>query len=118
MTRVKGGPRANRRHNKVLKAAKGYQESRSKLFRRANEAVIRAGEHAFKGRKERKRQMRRLWIARISGALSSKDVNYSRFINGLKKAKIDLNRKMLSEMAIDDSKGFDSIVEKVLKASK
>lgn len=116
MARVKGGPRAKQRHKKVLKAAKGYQESRSKLYKRANEAVIRAGEHAFSGRKLRKRDMRRMWIARISGALSDKDINYSRFINGLKKAKIDLNRKMLSEMAISDQKGFDAVVEKAIKA--
>lgn len=118
MTRVKGGARAKQKHHKILKLAKGYQESRSKLFKRAHEAVIRAGEHAFKGRKEKKRDMRRMWIARISGALTDKGINYSRFINGLKKANIELNRKMLSEIAIADSKGFDNIVEKAIKAQK
>lgn len=116
MARVKAGPQSGRKHRKVLKLAKGYQESRSKLFKRAHEAVIRAGEHAFKGRKERKRQFRRLWIARLTGALADKDINYSRFINGLKKANIELNRKMLSDMAIRDEKGFDEIVKKAKTA--
>lgn len=113
MTRVKGGPRARRRHKKILKLAKGYKESRSKTFKRANEAVLRAGEHAFAGRKLRKRNMRRLWITRISGALNDYDINYSRFISGLKKANIELNRKMLSELAISDPKAFKAVVEKV-----
>lgn len=113
MPRTKGGPRARKRHKKVLKKAKGYQESRSKTVKRAKEAVVRAGEHAFAGRKERKRQMRRLWISRISGALAEKELNYSRFIKGLKDADISLNRKMLSEMAIKHPKAFDEIVEKV-----
>lgn len=112
MPRTKGGPRARKKHKKVLKKAKGYKESRSKSVKRAKEAVVRAGEHAFAGRKERKRQMRRLWISRISGALSDKDINYSRFIKGLKDADIKLNRKMLSEIAIYHPKAFDKIVEK------
>jgi large subunit ribosomal protein L20 len=116
MARVKGGPRAHARHKKVLKLAKGYQERRSKTFRRAHEAVIRAGEHAFAGRKERKRQFRSLWIARLTGALSDRGINYSRFIKGLKNAKIDLNRKVLSELANLDPKAFDAVVEKVKKS--
>jgi large subunit ribosomal protein L20 len=118
MTRVKGGPRARKRHKKVLKLAKGYREHRSKTYRRANEAVLRAGEHAFAGRKQRKRQMRRLWISRINGALSSHDVKYSRFIKGLKDAKINLNRKMLSDLAIHDPNAFEKVVEKVKKTFK
>lgn len=118
MPRTKGGPRARQRHKKILKQAKGYKESRSKLVKRAKEATVRAGEHAFSGRKERKRQMRRLWISRISGALSDKEINYSRFIKGLKDAKIDLNRKMLSEIAINHPKAFDKLIEKAKKTFK
>jgi large subunit ribosomal protein L20 len=113
MARVKGGPRARQRHKKVIKMAKGYRGTRSKLYKRANEAVLRAGEHSFKGRKERKRQFRRLWIARLSGALDKYGIKYSRFISALKRSQIDLNRKMLSELAINDPKAFEKIVEKV-----
>lgn len=113
MARVKGGPRAHQRHKKILKAAKGYRGTRSKLFRRAHEAVIRAGEHAFGGRKRRKRDMRTLWIARLSGALSAHDMNYSTFISGLTKSGLQLNRKMLSELAINDPKAFEMVVSKV-----
>ena len=112
MPKTKGGPRARQRHKKILKKAKGYKESRSKTVKRAKEAVVRAGEHAFAGRKERKRQMRSLWISRISGALTEKKLNYSRFIKGLKDANINLNRKMLSEMAINHPEAFDEVVEK------
>ncbi len=118
MTRVKGGPSARKRHKKIIKQAKGYRGSRGTLYRRSKEAVIRSGEHEFAGRKLRKRDMRRLWITRISGGLSEYDINYSRFIAGLKKANIDLNRKMLSEMAITDPKAFEMVVEKVKKASE
>jgi large subunit ribosomal protein L20 len=113
MPRVKGGPRARARHKKILKMAKGYRMTRSKLFRRANEAVIRAGEHSFAGRKQRKRDFRKLWISRLTGALTQYDIKYSRFINALSKAKIELNRKMLSEMAINDPKTFEEIVNSV-----
>jgi large subunit ribosomal protein L20 len=113
MPRVKGGPRAHAKHKKILKMAKGYRMSRSKLVRRANEAVIRAGEHAFSGRKLRKRDMRRLWITRLSGALTPYDVNYSRFMNALKKANVNLNRKVLSDMAINDPKAFEQVVNSV-----
>jgi len=118
MTRVKGGPRAHQRHKKILKKAKGYRLTRSKLFKRANEAVLRAGEHSFAGRKKKKRDMRRLWISRINAALSDKDINYSRFINGLKNCNINLNRKSLSEMAIHDPKSFDMVVDTVEKSFK
>lgn len=113
MTKVKGGPQGRRAHKRVIDLAKGYRGTRNRLFRRANEAVIRATEHAFKGRKQRRRDLRRLWIARINGALSPYEVKYSRFIKYLKDLNIDLNRKMLSEMAINDAKGFEMIVEKV-----
>ena len=112
MPRSTAGVRTRRRHKKVIKLAKGYRGSRSKLYKRANEAVIRAGEHAFHGRKKRRRDMRRLWITRISGALTKYDINYSRFIAGLKKANIDLNRKMLSELAINDPQAFEQVVSK------
>mgnify|MGYP000850298150 CR=1 FL=1 len=115
MSRVKGGPRGHRKHKKVLKLAKGYRGTRSRLFKRAQEAVIRAGEHAFEGRKQKKRDMRRLWIARLNGALSQYNVKYSRFIAGLKKANITLNRKTLSEMAINEPKDFEKVVEAVKK---
>jgi len=115
MPRVKGGFRTRRIHKKVLKLAKGYRGSRNRLFKRANEAVVRAGEHAFEGRKQRKRDFRRLWIARINSALSKDEIMYSRFIAGLKKAKIDLNRKTLSEMAIHEPKAFEAVVLTVKK---
>jgi large subunit ribosomal protein L20 len=113
MPRVKGGFKTNRRHKKILKLAKGYRGTRSKLIKRANEAVLRAGEHAFEGRRKRKGDMRQLWISRINAALRKHDIMYSRFINGLKKSKIELNKKMLSEIAINDPNSFDEIVVKV-----
>src|SRR3989339_992971 len=115
MARVKGGPRAHAKHKKVLKLAKGYRGTRNRLFRRAQEGVIRAGEHPFEGRKQRKRDMRRLWITRLSAALIKYDVKYSRFIAGLKRSGIVLNRKMLSEMAINEPKDFEQIVNSVKK---
>ena len=116
MPRVKGGPSARKRHKKIIKLAKGYRGTRSKLYKRAKEATIRAGEHAFAGRKIRKRDMRRLWIKRINAALTPYEISYSRFIPALKRAKIDLNRKMLSEIALNDPEGFKEIVEKVKKS--
>ena len=113
MPRIKRGVKARERHKKFIKLAKGYRMTRSKLFRRAHEAVIRAGEHAFKGRKEKKRNLRRLWIVRLNGALTNHNINYSLFINSLKKANINLNRKTLSEMAINDPKAFDQVVNSV-----
>jgi large subunit ribosomal protein L20 len=112
MPKVKGGPRARKRHKKILRLAKGYRGTRSKLFRRAHEAVLRAGEHSFAGRKQRRRDIRRLWITRLTGALSSYDINYSKFMSGLKKADIKINRKMLSQLAIEDPTTFGKIVEK------
>ena len=115
MPRVKGGFRTNRKHKKILKLAKGYRGTRSKLVKRAHEAVLRAGEHSFEGRRKRAGDMRQLWITRINSALSNNGIMYSRFIAGLKKAKIDLNRKMLSEIAVNDPRSFEEIVEKVKK---
>ena len=113
MTRVKGGPRKHAKHIKIRALAKGYRGARHRLFRKANEAVVRAGEHAFSGRKQRRRDFRRLWISRINAALSQHDIKYSRFIKGLTLAKIDLNRNMLAEMAATDEKAFALVIEKV-----
>ncbi len=111
--RIKGGPRGHQKKVKVLAGARGFRGARSKQFRKANEAVVRAGEHAFAGRKIRRRDMRRLWIARLSGALAGENRMYSRFIAGLKKAKIELDRKSLSELAYSDMDGFKAVLEVV-----
>ncbi len=111
--RIKGGPRGHRKKVEVLNRARGYRGARSKLFRKANEAVVRAGEHAFAGRRMRRRDIRRLWITRLSGALSSENIMYSRFIAGLKKAGIELDRKSLSELAYTDMAGFKTVLEVV-----
>ena len=102
MARVKGAMMTRKRRNKVLKLAKGYYGSKSKLFRTAKQAVMKSGNYAYIGRKQKKRDFRKLWITRISAACKMNGMNYSTFINGLKKAGIDLNRKMLSEIAIAD----------------
>lgn len=117
MPRVKTGVVRRRRHKKILKLAKGFRGTNNRLYKRAKEAVLHAGQYAFIGRKLRKRDFRRLWIARISAAVKSIDAsyNYSRFISDLKKADITLNRKMLSELAIADAAAFKAIVEKVRK---
>lgn len=111
MARVKRGFKARRRRNKVLKLAKGYRGARSKLFRSATEAVDRALCYAYKGRKLRKRDFRKLWIARINAAARMNGISYSRLIDGLKKASINLDRKMLADLAITDPTGFSSIAE-------
>ncbi|NLX61142.1 MAG: 50S ribosomal protein L20 [Tissierellia bacterium] len=111
MARVKSGVTARKRHKKVLKQAKGYYGAKSKLYRVANQAVMKSLNYAYAGRKQRKRQFRRLWISRINAAARANGMNYSTFINGLKKANIDINRKMLSEMAINDPEGFAKLVE-------
>ncbi len=105
-----------KRRNKVLKLAKGYYGSKSKLFRTAKEAVMKSGQYAYIGRRLKKRDFRRLWITRISAACKANGTNYSTFINGLKKANIDLNRKMLSEIAISDPAAFTSLVEQAKAA--
>ncbi len=111
MARVKKGVNARKRHKKVIKLAKGYRGSNSKLFRPANQAVIKALSHAYKGRKLRKRDFRKLWIARINAAARSNGMSYSKFIYGLKKAGVQINRKMLSEIAINDEKGFSELID-------
>lgn len=111
MARIKGGLNAKKKHNRVLKLAKGYREARSKQYRVAKQSVMRALTSSFAGRKERKRQFRRLWIARINAAARLNGLSYSKFMYGLKLAEIDINRKMLSEMAISDPEGFASLVE-------
>ena len=111
MARIKGGLNAKKKHNRVLKLAKGYRGARSKQYRVAKQSVMRALATSFAGRKQRKRQFRRLWIARINAAARLNGLSYSRFMYGLKLAEIDINRKMLSEMAISDPEGFASLVD-------
>ena len=110
--RVKTGPTRRRKHKKILKQAKGYRMTRSRLIRKAKEAVLHSGEYAFAGRKLRKRDMRRLWISRINAALSNSDISYSKFIACLNKAKIELDRKILADLAVTDPKTFEAIVNK------
>ena len=110
MARVKGGMNAKQKHNKVLKLAKGYRGARSKQYRVAKQSVMRALTSSYAGRKQRKRQFRQLWIARINAARMN-DISYSKLMHGLKLAGVDINRKMLSEMAISDAEGFAKLVE-------
>jgi large subunit ribosomal protein L20 len=111
MARIKGGMNARKKHNRVLKLAKGYRGARSKQYRVAKQSVMRALTSSFAGRKERKRQFRRLWIARINAAARMNGLSYSKFMYGLKLAGVEVNRKMLSEMAINDAEGFAALVE-------
>ena len=111
MARVKGGMSARRKHNKVLKLAKGYRGARSKQYRVAKQSVMRALTSSYAGRKERKRQMRQLWIARINAAARINGLSYSKFMFGLKQAGVDMNRKMLAEMAVNDAAGFATLAE-------
>ncbi len=111
MARVKGGMNAKKKHNRVLKMAKGYRGARSKQYRVAKQSVMRALASSYAGRKERKRQYRRLWIARINAAARINGLSYSKFMYGLKQAGIDMNRKMLAEMAVSDSEGFAKLCE-------
>ena len=117
MARVKGAVHTKKRRNKVLKLAKGYRGAKSKNFRVANQAVMKSLVYAYIGRKHKKRDFRRLWITRISAAAKMNGINYSTFMNGLKKAEIQINRKMLSEIAINDPAAFTALVEKS-KASR
>ena len=111
MARIKGGLNAKKKHNRVLKLAKGYRGARSKQYRVAKQSVMRALTSSFAGRRQRKRQFRQLWIARINAAARINGLSYSKFMYGLKLAGVDINRKMLSEMAINDPEGFASLVE-------
>ncbi len=111
MARIKGGLNAKKKHKRVLKLAKGYRGARSKQYRVAKQSVMRALEESYTGRKQRKREFRRLWIARINAAARINGLSYSKFMYGLKLAQIDVNRKMLSEMAISDPEGFAQLAE-------
>ena len=111
MARGKGGLNAKKKHNRVLKLAKGYRGARSKQYRVAKQSVMRALASSYAGRKERKRQMRQLWIARINAAARMNGLSYSRFMYGLKLAEVDINRKMLAEMAVNDAEGFTALAE-------
>lgn len=111
MARVKGGMNAKKKHNRILKLAKGYRGARSKQYRVAKQSVMRALTESFAGRKQRKRQFRQLWIARINAAARMNGLSYSKFMYGLKLADVQVNRKMLSEMAINDPEGFTALVE-------
>ncbi|MBP1563343.1 MAG: 50S ribosomal protein L20 [Oscillospiraceae bacterium] len=116
MARVKGALATRKRRNKTLKLAKGYWGGKSRLFKTAKEAVMKSGQYAYVGRRLKKRDFRRLWITRISAACKMNGMNYSTFMNGLKKANITLNRKMLSEIAINDAAGFTALTEKAKAA--
>lgn len=117
MARIKGAMMTRKRRKKTLKLAKGYFGAKSRLFKTAKEAVMKSGQYAYIGRKQKKRNFRQLWITRISAGCHNNGMNYSTFMNGLKKAGIDLNRKMLSEIAIHDPKAFTELCEKA-KAAK
>ena len=111
MARIKGGMNAKKKHKRVLKLAKGYRGARSKQYRVAKQSVMRALEESYTGRKQKKRQFRQLWIARINAAARMNGLSYSKFMYGLKLAEVNVNRKMLSGMAISDPEGFASLVE-------
>lgn len=111
MARIKGGMNARRKHNRVLKLAKGYRGARSKQYRVAKQSVMRALATSYAGRKERKRQFRRLWIARINAAARLNGLSYSKFMYGLKLADVEINRKMHAEMAVNDAEGFKALAE-------
>lgn len=116
MARVKRGVQARRRHKKILKAAKGYYGARSRVFRVAKQAVIKAGQYAYRDRKVKKRNFRALWITRINAQSRNEGLSYSRLIAGLKKANIDLDRRVLADLAIHDKAGFSEIVSKAKTA--
>lgn len=111
MARIKGGMNAKKKHNRVLKLAKGYRGARSKQYRVAKQSVMRALASSYAGRKEKKRQFRQLWIARINAAARLNGLSYSKFMYGLKVAGVDINRKMLAEMAVNDAEGFKTLAE-------
>ena len=113
MARIKGAVTTRKRHKKILKLAKSYRGAKSKQFRAANEAVMKSLVYAYVGRKQKKRNFRKLWITRISAAARMNGMSYSVFMNGLKKAEITLNRKVLADLAVNDPQAFKSLVEKV-----
>ena len=116
MARVKGGLNAKKRHNRVLKLAKGYRGARSKQYRIAKQSVMRALTSAYAGRKQRKRQFRQLWIARINAAARMNGLSYSRFMYGLKTAGVEMNRKILADLAVNDAGSFTALAETAKKA--
>ena len=116
MARVKRGVTARKKHKKVLKQAKGYYGARSRVYRVAKQAVIKAGQYAYRDRKQKKRQFRSLWIIRINAAARNCGLSYSQLINGLKKANIDIDRKMLAEMALFDEAGFAAVAKQAQSA--
>ena len=116
MARIKGGLNTKKRHNRTLKLAKGYRGARSKQYRVAKQSVMRALTSAYAGRKQKKRQFRQLWIARINAAARMNGLSYSKMMHGLKVANIDINRKMLAEMAVNDAAGFAALAEIAKKA--
>jgi len=114
MPRVKRGVVAHRRHKKILKQAKGYYGARSRIFRVAKQAVTKAGQYAYRDRRNRRRDLRKLWIARINAAARLNGTTYSRLIHGLRQSEINLNRKMLADMAVRDPEAFAAVVEKAM----
>lgn len=118
MARIKGAMMTRKRRNKTLKLAKGYYGSKSRLFKTAKQAVMKSGQYAYIGRKQKKREFRKLWITRISASCKMNGMNYSTFINGLNKAGVSLNRKMLSEIAISDPAAFTALTEQAKAALK
>ena len=116
MARVKSGVIAKARHKKILKKAKGYYGARSKLFKTAKQAVIKEGQYAYRDRRQRKRQFRALWIARINAASRIQGLSYSRLINGLNKANIEIDRKVLADIAVNDPQAFESIAKQAISA--
>lgn len=116
MARVKRGVQARRRHKKILKQAKGYYGARSRVFRVAKQAVIKAAQYAYRDRRQRRREFRRLWIARINAGARQHGMSYSVFMNGLKRAEIQIDRKILSDIAVHDKAGFAALVEKAKTA--
>lgn len=116
MARVKRGVTARARHKKILKQAKGYYGARSRVYRVAKQAVIKAGQYAYRDRRQKKRQFRRLWVTRINAAARLNDLSYSKFMNGLKLAHIEMDRKVLSDIAIFDARAFSELVEKAKTA--
>jgi len=115
MARIKPGKETRKRHKKVLKLAKGYRQQRSKIFRRAQEAILHAGQYAYVGRKQKKREFRKIWIIRISEAVKKEGLPYSEFIARLKKAKIELDRKILADLVLNDPKAFNLVLDMVKK---
>ena len=118
MPRVKRGTMTHKRHHRILKLASGYWGGKSRLFKTAKEAVMKSGNYAYIGRRLKKRDFRRLWITRISAASKINGMNYSTFMNGLKKSGIEMNRKMLADLAVNDAAGFASLTEKAKSALK